>query len=86
MIISRHIQHKFKECFELKCGSLSDCGTNKSCQQPSHLFCQKYVRKREGAVKMCMMVLKMRITCKQTCDRKVCELWFMECTLFCLQR
>ena len=29
---------------------------------------QKYVRKHEGAVTFCMMVLKIRITCKQKCD------------------
>ena len=36
--------------------------------QPSRLVCQKYTRKCKGAVKMCMTVLKMRITCKEKCD------------------
>ena len=53
--------------------------------QPSHLVCQKYVRKHKVAVKMRMTVLKMCITCKQKCDRNVCELWFAECTLSRLQ-
>ena len=42
------------------------------------------VRKHKGAVKICMTVLKMRITCK--CDRNVCELLFAGCVLFCLHR
>ena len=53
--------------------------------QPSRLVCQKYVRGRKGAVKMCMTVLKMRITCKQKCDRNVCELWIAECAFFRFQ-
>ena len=53
--------------------------------QPSRLDCHKYVRKRKGAVRMRMTVLKMRITCKQKCDRNVCELWIAECALFRLQ-
>ena len=48
-------------------------------------FGQKYVRKLKGAVKMHMTVLKMCITCKQKCDRNVCELWMTECVLFRLQ-
>ena len=55
------------------------------CIQPSSLVCEKHVRKRKGAVKTRMTVLKMRITCKQKCDQNVCELWFAECTLFRLQ-
>ena len=35
------------------------------------LVCEKYVRKRKGAVKMRVTVLKMRITCKQKCDQNV---------------
>ena len=46
---------------------------------------QKYVRKRKGAVGMHLTVLKMRITCKQKCDRNVYELWITECALFRLQ-
>ena len=38
---------------------------------------QKYVRKRKGAVGMRLTVLKMRITCKQKCDRNVYELWLV---------
>ena len=53
--------------------------------QPSRLVCQTYVRKRKGAVKMHMTVLKLRITRKHKCDRNVWELWFMECTLLHLQ-
>ena len=53
--------------------------------QPWLWVCQKYVGKRKGAVKMCMTVLKMRITCKEKCDRNVCELWIVECALFRLQ-
>ena len=54
--------------------------------QPSRLAFQKYAEKRKGAVKMRMTVLKMRIyTCKQKCDRNVCELWIVECALFRLQ-
>ena len=49
------------------------------------LVCQKYVRKRKGAIKMRMTVLKMCITCKQKCDQNVCELWIAECALFRLQ-
>ena len=52
---------------------LLDCNT-----QPSCLVCQKYARKHKGAVKMCTMVLKMCITCKQKCNRNVCELWIAE--------
>ena len=29
-----------------------------------------------------MTVLRMCITCKQKCDRDVCELWITECALF----
>ena len=29
-----------------------------------------------------MTVLRMRITCKQKCDRNVCELWIGECAFF----
>ena len=48
---------------------------NQDCTyQPSRLVCQKYVGKSKGAVKMRMTVLKMCITCKQKCDRNVCEL------------
>ena len=36
--------------------------------QPSRLACQKYIEKRKGAVKMCMTVLKMRITRRNICD------------------
>ena len=54
-------------------------------RQPSHLVCQKYVRKRKGAVKMCMTVLRMHITWKQKCDRHACELWIAENTLFCFK-
>ena len=46
---------------------------------PSLFVCQKYVRKREGAVKTRTTVLKMRITCKKKCDRNVCEVWIAEC-------
>ena len=49
---------------------------NENREQPSLLVCQTYVRKRKGAVKMRMTVLKMHITCKQKCDWNVCELWF----------
>ena len=55
---------------------------NNNKQQPSHLVCQKYMRKRKGAVKMCMTALKMHITCKQKCDKYLCELWFVEC-MYC---
>ena len=44
---------------------------------------QSKIGKRKGAVKMCMKVLKMRITCKQKCDRN--ELWFRGCALFRFQ-
>ena len=48
-----------------------------------------FVRNRSentlGALKMCMTVLKICITCKQKCDRNVCELWIVEWALFCLQ-
>ena len=47
--------------------------------QLSRLVCQKYIRKRKGAVKTRMTVWKMRITCKQKCDRNVQELWIAEC-------
>ena len=53
--------------------------------QPSRLVCQKYVRKRKGAVKMRLTVLNVCMTCKQKCDRNVCELWIAECVLFRLQ-
>ena len=39
--------------------------------QPLCLACQKYARKHKGAVKMCMTVLKMHITCKQKCEHIV---------------
>ena len=53
--------------------------------QPSCLACHKYVRKRKGAARMRMAVLKMRITCKQKCDRNVGELWSAESALFRFQ-
>ena len=56
---------------------------DKMAAQPSRLVCEKYVRKRKGAVKMCMTVLKMRITCKKKCDRNVCELWPAQNSPFC---
>ena len=52
---------------------------------PSRLVCQKYVRKRKGAVKTRLTVLKMRITCKQKCDQNLYALCFMECAQFRLQ-
>lgn len=36
------------------------------CIQPSSLVCEKHVRKRKGAVKMRMTVLKTRIRCTFT--------------------
>ena len=36
--------------------------------QPLCLVRQKYIGKCKGAVKIRMMVLKMRITCKRKCD------------------
>ena len=51
--------------------------------QPSRLVCQKYAKRRKAAVKTLVTVLKMRITCKQKCDRN--ELWITECALFCFQ-
>ena len=54
-------------------------------QKAAFILGQKYVRKRKGAVKMRVMVLKMCITWKQKCDRNVCELWIVECDLFRFQ-
>ena len=47
---------------------------------------QEYIRKHKSAVKICMTVLKMRITCKHTYDWNVCELWITKlCMLLRLQ-
>ena len=48
-------------------------------------FIRNTLENAEGAVKMRRTVLKMRITCKQKCDRDVRELWIAECALFCFQ-
>ena len=55
-----------------------------SAQSP-RLVCEKYFRKRKGAAKMRMTVLKMCVTCKQKCDRNVCEWWIAECALLRFQ-
>ena len=49
------------------------------------LSLQKYVRKHKGGVKMCRMVLKMRITRRHKCDQNVCNLWFAKCVLIRFQ-
>ena len=41
-----------------------------------------FVRNRKVTVKMCVTVLKMRITCKQKCDQNVCESWNVRCAVY----